>query len=65
MARRRAHQLSGDGLRVAGLVMGRVIARGRISLTPVHFDLTDRQGLGRLRNWDLEGMLEAAMTSAR
>jgi 5'-nucleotidase len=41
------------------------VARGRISLTPVHFDLTDREGLGRLRDWDLQGMLEAAMTSAR
>jgi 5'-nucleotidase len=41
------------------------VARGRISLTPVHFDLTDREGLGRLRDWDLDGMLEAAMTGAR
>jgi 5'-nucleotidase len=33
------------------------IARGRIALTPVHFDLTDHQGLERLRAWDLEAML--------
>jgi 5'-nucleotidase len=33
------------------------IARGRIALTPVHFDLTDRQGLDRLRAWDLEALL--------
>jgi 5'-nucleotidase len=33
------------------------IARGRIALTPVHFDLTDRKGLDRLRAWDLEAML--------
>jgi 5'-nucleotidase len=36
------------------------IARGRISITPVHFDLTDRPGLDRLRGWDLKGMLAAA-----
>jgi 5'-nucleotidase len=33
------------------------IARRRISVTPVHFDLTDRPGLERLRTWDLGGML--------
>jgi len=33
------------------------IARGRIALTAIHFDLTDRQGLDRLRGWDLEAML--------
>jgi 5'-nucleotidase len=36
------------------------IARGRISLTPVHFDLTDRPGLDRLRGWDCDGMLASA-----
>jgi 5'-nucleotidase len=36
------------------------IARDRISVTPVHFDLTDRPSLGRLREWDFEGMLESA-----
>ena len=36
------------------------IAGGRISLTPVHFDLTDRPGLDRLRDWDTEGMLASA-----
>jgi 5'-nucleotidase len=40
------------------------VARGRISLTPVHFDLTDREGLGELREWDLEAMLRSALTSA-
>jgi 5'-nucleotidase len=40
------------------------IAHGRISLTPVHFDLTDRPGLERLREWDLERMLEAARATA-
>jgi 5'-nucleotidase len=37
------------------------VARGRISVTPVHFDLTDRRGLGRLREWDLDGMFQTAL----
>jgi 5'-nucleotidase len=36
------------------------IARDRVSVTPVHFDLTDRPSLDRLREWDFAGMLEAA-----
>jgi 5'-nucleotidase len=37
------------------------VARGRISLTPVHFDLTDRQGLGLLRRRDLGQMFRTAL----
>jgi 5'-nucleotidase len=36
------------------------IARGRISVTPVHLDLTDHGGLEALRGRDLEAMLDAA-----
>src|SRR5262245_26786448 len=36
------------------------IAGGQISVTPVHFDLTDRPSLDRLRDWDFGGMLERA-----
>lgn len=36
------------------------IARGKITVTPVHFDLTDHSGLDRLRQWDFEGMLAAS-----
>ncbi len=36
------------------------IARGRISVTPIHFDLTDRGGLERLRAIDFEAMLAPA-----
>ena len=36
------------------------VARGRVSLTPVHLDLTDRAGLDGLRQWDAEGLLAAA-----
>jgi 5'-nucleotidase len=37
------------------------VARGRISITPVHFDLTDRAGLERLQSWDVEAMLRASL----
>jgi 5'-nucleotidase len=40
------------------------IARGRFSVTPVHFDLTDRSGLETLRGWDLAGMLDGAAARA-
>jgi 5'-nucleotidase len=36
------------------------IARERISVTPVHFDLTDRPSLDRLKQWDFDGMLSRA-----
>lgn len=35
-------------------------ARGKVSLTPLHFDLTHHEGLDPLRGWDLEGLLAAA-----
>jgi 5'-nucleotidase len=40
------------------------IARERISVTPVHFDLTDRPSVDRLRKWDFEGMLSRAEGAA-
>jgi len=36
------------------------IAAERISVTPVHFDLTDRPNLDRLKKWDFAGMLSKA-----
>jgi 5'-nucleotidase len=39
------------------------IARERISVTPVHFDLTDRPSLDRLKEWDFRGMLGRAEES--
>jgi 5'-nucleotidase len=41
------------------------IARGRISVTPVHFDLTDVGGLDRLRSWDLEAMLQDSLAGEK
>src|SRR5213595_3721699 len=37
------------------------VARGRVSITPVHFDLTDREGLTRLREWDLDRMFKEVL----
>jgi 5'-nucleotidase len=33
------------------------VAAGRIAVTPIHFDLTDRPGLEALRSFDLEALL--------
>jgi len=37
------------------------VAEGRISVTPIHFDLTDHGGLERLRSWGFEEMLTASV----
>jgi 5'-nucleotidase len=39
------------------------ISEGRIALTPLHFDLTDRPGIDTLRGWDFGAMLSAASES--
>jgi 5'-nucleotidase len=39
------------------------VAAGRIAVTPIHFDLTDRSGLQALRSFDLEGLLGDAIAS--
>jgi 5'-nucleotidase len=39
------------------------VDKGRISVTPVHFDLTDHGGLERLRSWGFEEMLDASATA--
>jgi 5'-nucleotidase len=41
------------------------VARGRVAITPIHFDLTDRGELERLRAWDLETLLPEAGGAAR
>jgi 5'-nucleotidase len=40
------------------------VSRGRISITPVHFDLTDHGGLDKLRAWDLDSILPAQVQRA-
>jgi 5'-nucleotidase len=36
------------------------VAAGRIAVTPIHFDLTDRQGLEALKGFDLQALLRPA-----
>ena len=40
------------------------VAQGRISVTPIHFDLTDHGGLERLRGWGFAEMLAASAATA-
>jgi 5'-nucleotidase len=40
------------------------VSEGRISVTPIHFDLTDHGELERLRGWKLEEMLAASSPSS-
>jgi 5'-nucleotidase len=40
------------------------VAGGRISVTPIHFDLTDHGGLESLRGWGFEAMLAASSPSS-
>jgi 5'-nucleotidase len=40
------------------------VAQGRISVTPIHFDLTDHGGLDRLKAWGFEAMLAACAPTA-
>ena len=36
------------------------VAQGKIAVTPIHFDLTDREGLSALERYDLERLIEPA-----
>lgn len=36
------------------------VAQGKIAVTPVHFDLTDREGLSMLERYDLERLIQPA-----
>jgi 5'-nucleotidase len=40
------------------------VAGGRLSVTPIHFDLTDHGGLETLRGWRFEEMLTACVPAA-
>ena len=66
----------GDGRRRYRDLRLRALLRGRAGHRPgrgragadlahaVHFDLTDRAGLGRLREWDLDRMFRDALAGA-
>jgi 5'-nucleotidase len=36
------------------------VAKGRIAVTPIHFDLTDRNGIGALERHDLARLIAPA-----
>ena len=36
------------------------VAQGKIAVTPVHFDLTDREGMSVLQRYDLERLVGPA-----
>jgi 5'-nucleotidase len=38
------------------------VARGNIAVTPIHFDLTDREGLTALQRYDLGRLISSAAT---
>ncbi len=40
------------------------VARGKIAVTPLHFDLTDHQGMSALERHDLDGLLAAPAREA-
>ncbi|HKJ37088.1 MAG TPA: 5'/3'-nucleotidase SurE [Solirubrobacterales bacterium] len=40
------------------------VARGKVAVTPIHFDLTDHGELETVGGWDLDGMLAAARARA-
>lgn len=40
------------------------VARGRVAVTPIHFDLTDHGGLETVGSWDFDGMLGRALPAA-
>jgi 5'-nucleotidase len=41
------------------------VAAGRIAVTPIHFDLTDRPGLKTLRSFDLQALLDPVADGAK
>jgi 5'-nucleotidase len=42
-----------------------VVARGRVAITPIHFELTDHAGIERLGSWDLDELARAAALGLR
>ncbi|MFZ0972055.1 MAG: 5'/3'-nucleotidase SurE [Solirubrobacteraceae bacterium] len=59
---RRLYKIYGDvspGHDEAGTDLA-AVAQGRIAVTPVHFDLTDREGMSTLERYNLERLVEPA-----
>jgi len=63
---RRLYRIYGD----AGYEAGETgtdlaaLARGKIAVTPIHFDLTDREGLSALRRHDLDRLISPVVSEA-
>jgi 5'-nucleotidase len=38
-----------------------VVSQGRIAVTPIHFDLTDQEGMSALQRYDLARLIESAV----
>jgi 5'-nucleotidase len=59
---RRQYRIYGDASHEAGETGTDLaaVAMGKIAVTPVHFDLTDREGLSALERYDLERLVEPA-----
>ena len=65
---RRRYEIYGWRARLRGRARAptsRRSPRGRISVTPIHFDLTDHGGLERLRGWGFEEMLAGRAPPSR
>ena len=61
-AERRLYKIYGEattGHDEAGTDLA-AIAKGRIAVTPVHFDLTDREGMSVLERYELDRLVEPA-----
>jgi 5'-nucleotidase len=59
---RRLYKIYGDaspGHDEAGTDLA-AVAQGKIAVTPVHFDLTDREGMSTLERYKLERLVEPA-----
>ena len=59
---RRQYRIYGDASHEAGETGTDLaaVAAGKIAVTPVHFDLTDREGLSVLQRYELERLVEPA-----
>jgi 5'-nucleotidase len=59
---RRRYRIYGDASRESGESGTDLaaVARGRIAVTPVHFDLTDREGMSALERYDLARLVRPA-----
>jgi 5'-nucleotidase len=60
---RRLYRIYGEALWDSGEVGTDLaaVADGRIAVTPIHFDLTDQEGLSALQRYDLARLIDATV----